>query len=122
MSHRKRHIPDLTYDAGGSVLRMFHAVMGDEHFRSAIRYYLARNEYGNVDNETLIDALAMVVHSKARASIEFRPLQFLRKRYPSTPDAYNFLSGWIRQPSVPMVEVADDSGHLSIEQRPLNDP
>jgi hypothetical protein len=46
--------------AGGSVLWMFHAVLGADNFRKCIRYYLERNAKGNVDNETLIDALAMV--------------------------------------------------------------
>jgi len=48
------------YSAGSSILRMIQAVMGD-HFQKAMHYYLETNAYGNVNSQTLIDALSLYI-------------------------------------------------------------
>ncbi len=47
----------LTYQKGGSVLRMLQQYLGDEVFRDGIRRYLARHAYANTVTTDLWDAL-----------------------------------------------------------------
>lgn len=42
------------------MLRMIHAVLGEEVFRDSLRYYLTKNAFDSADNQTLIDAFALV--------------------------------------------------------------
>jgi len=44
------------YPKGASVLYMLRYVVGNENYRNAIRYYLQKHAYGNVDSEDLLNA------------------------------------------------------------------
>jgi puromycin-sensitive aminopeptidase len=50
----------LTYEKGGSVLRMLEQYLGAETFRDGIRYYLAKHSYANTVTTDLWDALEEV--------------------------------------------------------------
>ena len=47
----------LTYEKGGSVLRMLEQYLGDETFRDGIRHYLLKHSYANTVTTDLWDAL-----------------------------------------------------------------
>ena len=47
----------LTYEKGASVVRMLEQYLGAERFRSGIRRYMARHQYGNTETSDLWDAL-----------------------------------------------------------------
>ena len=47
----------LTYEKGGSVLRMLEQYLGDETFRDGIRHYLRKHSYANTITTDLWDAL-----------------------------------------------------------------
>ena len=47
----------LTYETGGSVLRMLEQYLGEETFRDGIRHYLRRHSYANTVTTDLWDAL-----------------------------------------------------------------
>jgi puromycin-sensitive aminopeptidase len=47
----------LTYQKGGSVLRMLEQYLGEDAYRAGIRRYLAAHEYGNAETTDLWDAI-----------------------------------------------------------------
>jgi puromycin-sensitive aminopeptidase len=47
----------LTYEKGGSVLRMLELYLGEERFRDGIRSYVATHSYGNTETTDLWDAI-----------------------------------------------------------------
>jgi puromycin-sensitive aminopeptidase len=50
----------LTYEKGGSVLRMLELYLGEEVYRDGIRFYLAKHSYANTVTTDLWDALEEV--------------------------------------------------------------
>ncbi len=47
----------LTYEKGGSLLRMLEQYLGAERFRDGVRHYLTTNSYGNTETSDLWDAI-----------------------------------------------------------------
>jgi puromycin-sensitive aminopeptidase len=47
----------LTYEKGGSLLRMLEQYLGTERFRDGVRHYLTINSYGNTETSDLWDAI-----------------------------------------------------------------
>ncbi len=47
----------LTYEKGGSILRMLEQYLGAERFRDGVRHYLTTNAYGNTETSDLWDAI-----------------------------------------------------------------
>ena len=47
----------LTYEKGGSLLRMLEQYLGTERFREGVRRYLAAHRYGNTETTDLWDAI-----------------------------------------------------------------
>ena len=47
----------LTYQKGGSVLRMLEQYLGDERFRHGVSHYLSSHEYGNTETGDLWDSI-----------------------------------------------------------------
>jgi len=78
----------LTYQKGGSVLRMLEQFLGADTFRDGIRDYLRTHAYGNTETTDLWDALE-------RSS--GRPVR-------------EIMGTWIDQGGYPLVRVADDGG------------
>lgn len=56
----------LTYEKGGSVLRMLEQYLGEERYRDGIRHYLKKHEYGNTETTDLWDAIETVTGDPAR--------------------------------------------------------
>lgn len=79
----------LTYEKGGSVLRMLEQYLGEETFRDGIRLYLTRHAYGNTVTTDLWDALEESSGQPVR----------------------DMMNTWILQGGHPLVTYAD--GHLT---------
>ena len=60
----------LTYEKGGSVLRMLEQHLGPDQFRDGIRHYLKKHEYGNTETSDLWDALEEVTSEPVRSTMD----------------------------------------------------
>ena len=60
----------LTYEKGGSVLRMLEQHLGADQFRDGIRHYLKKHEYGNTETSDLWDALEEVTGEPVRSTMD----------------------------------------------------
>lgn len=60
----------LTYEKGGSVLRMLEQHLGAERFRDGIRHYLNKHQYGNTETSDLWDALEEVTGEPVRSTMD----------------------------------------------------
>jgi len=86
----------LTYEKGGSVLRMLEQYLGEDRFRDGIRCYLRRHAYGNTETSDLWDALEEVSGEPVR----------------------RIMDSWIYQAGFPLISVSsEDGGGLAVRQR-----
>jgi puromycin-sensitive aminopeptidase len=85
----------LTYEKGGSVLRMLEQHIGETTFREGVREYLRRHAYANADTPALWQALGDVAGK-------------------GVPE---LMHGWVFQPGHPMIEVRRDPGGLHVRQQ-----
>lgn len=87
----------LTYQKGGSVLRMLEQYLGAEVFRHGISHYLTIHKYGNTETGDLWDALEEVSGQPVRAMMD----------------------SWVFQPGFPMVEadLSADGRTLTLTQK-----
>jgi len=86
----------LTYEKGGSVLRMLEQYLGEEEFRDGIRFYLNKHQYKNTETNDLWDAIEHVTQQPAR----------------------RIMDSWIFQRGYPMVSasVSDDGSTVTLKQ------
>lgn len=87
--------PAIVYAKGGSLIRMAHDYLGDEHFRAGLRLYMKRHKYGNTTGDDLWNAWAEV----------------------SGKDVEGFMHTWISKPGHPVVEASFHDGHATISQK-----
>jgi puromycin-sensitive aminopeptidase len=85
----------LTYEKGGSVLRMLEQHLSGEVFREGVRLYLERHRFGNAETTDLWKALG----DAARLPI---------------PEAMN---GWVFRPGYPLVIVEPEGSGVRLSQR-----
>ena len=75
----------LTYEKGGSVLRMLEQFLGPNNFRDGIRHYLKKHSYGNTETKDLWDSIEEVTGEPVRKIMDSWIFQ---KGYPIvSPDA-----------------------------------
>ncbi len=86
----------LTYQKGGSLLRMLEQYLGEEQFRRGISHYLSTHEYGNTETSDLWDAIE-----------EVNPTAPVRK----------LMDSWIWQPGYPLVAARLDGSTLVLSQQ-----
>ncbi|HUS62695.1 MAG TPA: M1 family metallopeptidase [Acidimicrobiales bacterium] len=60
----------LTYQKGGSVLRMLEQYLGHEAFRDGIRHYLKKHEYANAETSDLWDAIEEATKEPVRKTMD----------------------------------------------------
>ncbi|HEX4978906.1 MAG TPA: M1 family metallopeptidase [Acidimicrobiales bacterium] len=60
----------LTYQKGASVVRMLEQYLGGERFRSGIRLYMARHQYGNTETTDLWDGIEEATGEAARSTMD----------------------------------------------------
>lgn len=86
----------LTYEKGGSVLRMLEQYLGDTPYRDGIRNYLNKHSYGNTETNDLWDAIEETTGEPAR----------------------RIMDSWIYQGGYPLVSVqALDDKTLRLSQQ-----
>ncbi|MFM2077932.1 MAG: hypothetical protein RJA49_1822, partial [Actinomycetota bacterium] len=86
----------LTYQKGGSLLRMLEQYLGEEEFRRGVSHYLSLHEYGNTETSDLWDAI-----EEANPSAPVRKL----------------MDSWIWQPGYPLVSARVDGSTLVLSQQ-----
>ncbi len=86
----------LTYEKGGSVLRMLEQYLGAEEFKDGITYYLNKHKYGNTETNDLWDAIEHVTQQPAR----------------------RIMDSWIFQKGYPLVSasISDDGSTITLSQ------
>jgi puromycin-sensitive aminopeptidase len=87
----------LTYEKGGSLLRMLEQYLGPDRFREGIRRYLATHAYANTETSDLWDAIEAATGEPVR----------------------RMMDSWIWQGGFPLVHAAlgDEPGALRLSQR-----
>ena len=91
----------LTYQKGGSLLRMLEQYLGEEEFRRGVSHYLSTHEYGNTETSDLWDAIEEAV------SMGDGPVAPVRK----------MMDSWIWQPGYPLVSARLDGATLVLSQQ-----
>ena len=86
----------LTYQKGGSLLRMLEQYLGVEEFRQGISLYLKTHAYGNTETGDLWDAI-----EKANPSVPVRSL----------------MDSWIWQPGYPLISARLNGTELVLNQQ-----
>ncbi len=86
----------LTYQKGGSLLRMLEQYLGAEEFRQGISLYLKTHAYGNTETSDLWDAI-----EKANPAVPVR----------------NLMDSWIWQPGYPLISARLDGSELVLNQQ-----
>ncbi len=86
----------LTYQKGGSLLRMLEQYLGTEEFRQGISLYLKTHAYGNTETGDLWDAI-----EKVNPTVPVRTL----------------MDSWIWQPGYPLISARLDGSELVLNQQ-----
>jgi puromycin-sensitive aminopeptidase len=86
----------LTYQKGGSLLRMLEQYLGEEGFRRGVSHYLSKHEYGNTETGDLWDAI--------------------EEANPGTP-VRALMDSWIWQPGFPLVSARLQGSTLLLQQQ-----
>lgn len=86
----------ITYEKGGSVLRMIVGVFGEEKFREGLRNYMKKFAYSNAKTADLISSLSLSIGR------DLKPL----------------LSNWIESAGYPLLSISSQSdGKLTLTQQ-----
>jgi puromycin-sensitive aminopeptidase len=85
----------LTYEKGGSLLRMLEQYLGEERFREGIRHYLTLHSYENTETGDLWDAIEQVTGEPVR----------------------RIMDSWIWQGGFPLVSASLAGDEVVLEQR-----
>ncbi len=84
----------LTYQKGGSVLRMVERWLGADAFRAGVRHYLDRYKLANTETTDLWDSLESATSEPVR----------------------RIMDSWIFQPGFPLVSASETGGSITITQ------
>jgi tricorn protease interacting factor F2/3 len=85
----------ISYDKGGSVLRMLENYVGIENFRKGLKHYLTLHKYSNAEGQDLWNSIGKIAH---------KPVDSMMKT-------------WIDQVGYPVVDVKRNNSKLSLTQR-----
>ncbi len=85
----------ISYDKGGSVLRMLENYVGIENFRKGLKHYLTLHKYSNAEGHDLWNSIGKVAR---------KPVHIMMKT-------------WIDQVGYPVVDVKRNNSKLSLTQR-----
>jgi puromycin-sensitive aminopeptidase len=85
----------LTYQKGGSVLRMLEQYLGEDAYRAGIRRYLSLHEYGNAETTDLWDAIEQATGEPVR----------------------RIMDTWIFQGGHPVIDVSAEGDEVTLRQR-----
>jgi len=85
----------ISYDKGGSVLRMLENYVGIENFRSGLKHYLTKHKYSNAEGQDLWNSIGKVAR---------KPVSSMMKT-------------WIDQVGYPVIDVRRENSKISLTQR-----
>ena len=85
----------ISYDKGGSILRMLENYVGIENFRKGLKHYLTKHRYSNAEGRDLWDLIGKVAR---------KPVSSMMKK-------------WVDQVGYPVVDVKRDNSKISLTQR-----
>ena len=86
---------EISYNKGGSVLRMLENFLGEQNFRKGLKNYLTKHKYGNATTEDLWDVLEKVSRKPVR----------------------KMMNSWVRQVGYPIIEATVKDSKLSLRQK-----
>ena len=84
----------LTYEKGGSVLRMLEQYLGEQSFQDGVKKYLKIHQYSNTDTKDLWESLEKSTNEPVEKTME----------------------SWIFQPGFPQLMVSEENNSLKLEQ------
>ena len=91
----------LTYQKGGSILRMLEQYIGVERFRAGVSHYLRTHSYGNTETNDLWDAIEHIVATDGGPLVPVRRL----------------MDSWIWQAGYPLISARIKDDSLVLSQR-----
>lgn len=91
----------LTYEKGGSLLRMLEMYLGQERFRIGVSHYLKKHAYGNTETNDLWDAIEEIVSTDGGEKVPVRKL----------------MDSWIWQKGYPLVSATVQGDTLVLKQQ-----
>ncbi len=91
----------LTYEKGGSLLRMLEMYLGQERFRIGVSHYLKKHAYGNTETNDLWDAIEEIVTTDGGEKVPVRKL----------------MDSWIWQKGYPLVSANVEGDELVLKQQ-----
>lgn len=91
----------LTYEKGGSLLRMLEMYLGQERFRNGVSHYLKKHAYGNTETNDLWDAIEEIVTTDGGEKVPVRKL----------------MDSWIWQKGYPLVSASVQGDELVLKQQ-----
>src|SRR5574342_263713 len=86
---------EISYNKGGTVLRMLENFLGEKDFRNGLKNYLKKHMYGNATTEDLRNSLEKVSRKPVR----------------------KMMNSWVKQVGYPIIEVDTKGSKLSLTQK-----
>jgi len=86
---------EISYNKGGTVLRMLENFLGEKNFRNGLKNYLTKHKYGNATTEDLWNALEKVSRKPVR----------------------KMMDSWVKQVGYPMIEVTSQGSKIHLKQK-----
>lgn len=86
---------EISYNKGGTVLRMLENFLGEKNFRHGLKNYLTEHKYGNATTENLWNALEKVSRKPVR----------------------KMMNSWVKQIGYPIIEVTAKDSKVSLTQK-----
>ncbi len=89
--------PSIVYAKGGKLLKMLHALVGDDAWRTGLKHYFETHQYGNTTRDDLWKALETATPINIAA----------------------LMNTWIDHPGQPLVTVSQQAKNLNLKQERL---
>ena len=86
---------EISYNKGGTVLRMLENFLGEKNFRNGLKDYLERHKYGNATTEDLWNALEKISKKPVR----------------------KMMNSWVKQVGYPIIEVTSRDSKINLTQK-----
>lgn len=86
---------EISYNKGGTVLRMLENFLGEKNFRNGLKNYLTKHKYGNATTEDLWNVLEKVSKKPVR----------------------KMMNSWVKQVGYPIIEVTTKDSKISLTQK-----
>ena len=86
---------EISYNKGGTILRMLENFLGEDNFRKGLKNYLTKHKYGNATTEDLWNVLEKVSRKPVR----------------------KMMNSWVRQVGYPIIEFTTKDSKMSLTQK-----